>query len=134
MCCLVFKFSFLQFEQNFITCAPFLYQCIKTTLFIVRYSFWCWTMQKTFLFLKILFLYMYHSPTFPHFHPKILTVGWQRLAARLLRPSQNTRKWVKNEKCIVRYFESLFSLFAFRTRVGIHAKNQRNLRFIFLRQ
>ncbi len=36
MCCLVFEFIFLQLEQHFILCTLFLYQCMKTMLFIVQ--------------------------------------------------------------------------------------------------
>ncbi len=65
-CWLVFKFISLHLEQHPIPRAPFLYRHIKITLlFIVRRSFWCWTMQKTFVFLRILSLYVYHWPTFP---------------------------------------------------------------------
>ncbi len=64
MCCLVFEFIFLQLEQHSVSHALFLYQCEKTTLFIVRRSFWCWTVQKTFLLPRRSLLYMYHSPVF----------------------------------------------------------------------
>ncbi len=56
---------------------------VKTTLFIVWRSFWCWTIQKIYLFPRTSMLYVYHSPMvfFPHL--KIQTVGWQVSAARL---------------------------------------------------
>ncbi len=44
--------------------------CVKTMLFILRLFFWCWMMQKTFHFPRILSLYVYHSTTFPHLYPK----------------------------------------------------------------
>ncbi len=63
-------------------CARFLYQHVKTKLFIVQHSCWCWMMQKVFLFPRILLSFTYHSPTFPHLNPKIQTIGWQGSAAR----------------------------------------------------
>ncbi len=62
-CCWVFNsFFFLQLEQHFVLHTLFLYQCVKTKIVIVRRSFWHWTMQKTFLFLRMS-LYVYHSHT-----------------------------------------------------------------------
>ncbi len=65
MCCLVFKFIFLELEQHTFMYALFLYQREKTKIFIMRCLFWCGTMQKTFLFLRILLLYMYLFTSVP---------------------------------------------------------------------
>ncbi len=58
MCCLVIEFIVLQLEQHSVLCTLFLYQHVKTTLFIVLRSFWNGMMQETFLLPRILLLYI----------------------------------------------------------------------------
>ncbi len=42
--------------------ATFLYQYVKSLLFIIICLFWCWTMQKTFFFPRVSSLFVYCSP------------------------------------------------------------------------
>ncbi len=82
--CLVFEFIFLQLEQHSMSCTPFLYQSVKTMLFIVRRLLWHRTMQKIYFFPRISSSYVCRSPASPpHLHPKIQTICWQGLIARL---------------------------------------------------